>query len=62
MSRFQLELPRPREIQIPKETWNDTTVKFTANQGRFTAGEQLYLFIVNAYGNVNEEGIEVKFN
>ena len=50
------------EIQIPKETWNDTTVKFTANKGSFTAGEQLYLFVINPYGNVNGEGMGVKFN
>ena len=50
------------EVQIPKETWNDTTVKFTANKGSFTAGEQLYLFVINPDGNANGEGLEVKFN
>lgn len=50
------------EIQIPKETWNDTTIKFTANKGSFTAGEQLYLYVINSEGSVNEDGIEVKFN
>ncbi|MFH1133269.1 MAG: hypothetical protein V1735_02170 [Nanoarchaeota archaeon] len=42
------------EIQIPHTTWNDNTIEFTANLGSFDGSEQLYLFVVNADGNVSE--------
>ena len=50
------------EVQIPKELWNDTAIKFTAQKGSFLTGEQLYLHVINRDGNSNEEGLEVKFN
>lgn len=41
-----------REIQIPL-TWSDTVTTFTVNQGSFSVGDNLYLFVVDSGGNVS---------
>ncbi len=42
-----------REIQIPVE-WSDTQIKITFNQGSFSEGNQVYLFVVDSNGNVSQ--------
>ena len=49
-----------REVQIPS-AWSDTSITFTANQGSFTNGEQVYLYVVDAGGKVNDEGFPITF-
>ncbi|MFA5127355.1 MAG: fibronectin type III domain-containing protein, partial [Patescibacteria group bacterium] len=44
------------EIQIPRTTWNDSQIQFTANRGAFTAGQSVYLYVVDSSGNVNSSG------
>ncbi|MEA1900553.1 MAG: DNRLRE domain-containing protein [Thermodesulfobacteriota bacterium] len=41
-----------REIQIPS-AWLDTSITITANQGSFADGENVYVFVVDADGNVS---------
>jgi len=41
-----------QEIQIPT-AWSDSSITITANGGSFAAGERVYLFVVDADGNVS---------
>jgi hypothetical protein len=43
---------RRREIQIPS-SWSDTSVSITVNQGAFANLGALYLFVIDAAGNVS---------
>ncbi|MFH1586814.1 MAG: hypothetical protein ABID38_03090 [Candidatus Diapherotrites archaeon] len=49
-----------REIQIPS-SWSSGSIQFTANQGAFTSGTNLYLFVINADGTVSN-GYPVSFS
>ncbi len=49
-----------REIQIPV-TWSDTQIAFQVNQGTFTAGQAAYLYVVDADGKPNAEGLPIVF-
>ena len=51
-----------REIQIPQNTWNDTTIQFKTNKGTFITGHTYYLYVVDGSGNVNSNGYAVTFN
>ncbi len=42
-----------REIQIPT-AWSDDSITVTANPGSFSGGEDLYLFVVEASGQVSD--------
>jgi hypothetical protein len=44
------------EIQIPHNIWNDGNIQFTANLGAFKSTDSLFLFVIDADGNVNQEG------
>jgi hypothetical protein len=44
---------RHREIQIPSE-WSDTSIKVRLNRGSFQDLNGLYLYVVNANGNVSQ--------
>lgn len=44
-----------KEIQIP-ETWDAGTITIRVNKGAYQPGENLYLFVVDADGNVNDPG------
>jgi len=46
-----------QEIQIPT-AWSDSSITITVNRGSFADGEEVYLFVVDANGNVsNSHGI-----
>jgi len=49
-----------REIQIPS-AWSDTSITITLNQGSFANCETIYLFVVDADGNVNTAGYPIRF-
>jgi len=49
-----------REIQIPV-SWSDGQLQITARQGGFTAGQQLYIYVVDREGTVNAQGYPVTF-
>lgn len=49
-----------REIQIPS-AWSDTSITVTVNQGSFENGAQVYLYVVDADGNVNAQGFPITF-
>jgi hypothetical protein len=44
-----------KEIQIP-QVWGQSSVDIKINQGTFVADENLYLFVVDSTGNVNNPG------
>lgn len=44
-----------REIQQPV-SWNDGAITLALNQGTLAAGQQVYLYVVDAAGQVNEQG------
>lgn len=44
-----------REIQIPS-AWASGSVSVTVNQGAFAPGQPVYLYVVDANGNVNSTG------
>lgn len=48
-------------IQVPYKTWNVTEIGFKANQGDFTDGQVVYLYIVNPAGLVNTNGYPIRF-
>lgn len=48
-----------REIQIPVE-WSNDSITIITNQGLFIEGDTVYLFVVDADGNVNAEGYQIK--
>ncbi len=49
-----------REIQIPV-SWSEEQIQITARQGSFASGQQLYLYVVDGNGEVNQEGFPVMF-
>jgi hypothetical protein len=51
----RLDLATIRENQIPL-TWSDTSITFSVNLGRFTAGQTAYLFVVNTSGQATNPG------
>ncbi|MFH1586853.1 MAG: hypothetical protein ABID38_03290 [Candidatus Diapherotrites archaeon] len=49
-----------REVQIP-QTWSTGAIAFTANQGTFSDGQTVYLFVVDESGTPNPNGYLVSF-
>lgn len=49
-----------REMQIPTE-WADNSISITANPGSFNTGDTAYLYVIDADGNVsnNGQGVEI---
>ncbi|OGI43763.1 MAG: hypothetical protein A2150_07760 [Candidatus Muproteobacteria bacterium RBG_16_64_11] len=47
-----------REIQIPA-AWSDSSINAAVNAGSFACGQQVYLYVVDADGNVNANGFPV---
>jgi len=47
-----------RDIQIPT-SWSDDSIAIDVNQGSFAVGEDVYLYVVDSDGVVNEEGYPV---
>lgn len=47
-----------REIQIPT-AWSDSSITITVNPGSFASGTNVYLFVVDANGNVNTPGYPI---
>jgi hypothetical protein len=47
------------ETQIPT-SWSDTSITFTVNLGKLTAGQTGYLFVVNAAGQPTDTGFPVQ--
>jgi len=43
-----------REFQIPHSMWDEDNIEFTANLGSFDASDDLYLFVVDEFGNVSD--------
>jgi hypothetical protein len=43
---------RKCEMQIP-QTWQDNSIKFTANQGTFTNGTTAWIYVIDENGNVS---------
>jgi Tol biopolymer transport system component len=41
-----------REIQIPS-AWSNNSITITVNQGSFTSGQKVYLYVVDGNGNVS---------
>jgi fibronectin type 3 domain-containing protein len=50
------------EIQVPQNTWASGAVQFKANKGSFAIGQQLYLYVIDANGNVNSSGYQINFS
>jgi hypothetical protein len=48
------------EIQIPI-AWSSGSITFTANQGSFTSGSAVYLYVVDSTGTVNANGYPITF-
>ncbi len=48
-----------REIQVPT-AWSNNSITITVNRGSFDPCETLYLFVVDADGNVNTEGYPIR--
>ncbi|MCR4283820.1 MAG: chitobiase/beta-hexosaminidase C-terminal domain-containing protein [Parcubacteria group bacterium] len=46
------------EIQIPS-AWSPNSITLTANQGAFTPGQTVYLYVIDASGKVNASGYPV---
>lgn len=46
------------EIQVPSN-WSNNSLTFTLNQGSFTNGQQAYLYVVDANGNINSSGYPI---
>jgi hypothetical protein len=49
-----------REIQVPS-SWSENSTTVTVNQGSFINGKPLYLYVVDADGNVNDRGYPIVF-
>lgn len=49
---------RHKEIQIPTR-WSDGTISIRVNTGTFTAGTRAYLYVVDAAGAVNSDGVAI---
>lgn len=47
-----------KEIQTPS-AWSSTSITARVNLGSFQAGKQLYLYVVDAEGNVNSKGFPI---
>jgi gamma-glutamyltranspeptidase len=47
-----------REIQIPS-AWSNSSITITINQGAFSNGDTVYLYVVDSNGNVNSNGYPV---
>lgn len=47
-----------KEIQIPS-SWSDSSITITANQGTFIPAQTVYLYVIDANGNVNANGYPV---
>jgi hypothetical protein len=50
-----------REIQVPTE-WSDTAITITVNGGSYADGSNVYLYVVDSNGVVNEHGALVVLN
>ncbi|HEV7609484.1 MAG TPA: hypothetical protein VGO61_19255 [Steroidobacteraceae bacterium] len=49
---------RTKEIQIAT-AWSDSSISVRVNSGQFTAGRSAYLYVVDANGTANSQGIPV---
>lgn len=47
-----------REIQIPS-AWSNDAITVNVNQGSFQNGQQVYLYVVDGNGQVNQQGLAV---
>ena len=47
-----------REVQVPT-SWSNTSIALTVNLGKFQTGQTAYLYVVNASGMVNANGIAI---
>jgi len=47
------------ELQIPQD-WQPQSIQVTGNLGSFTPGESVWLYVVDANGNLNENGLAVE--
>jgi len=50
-----------REIQIPY-SWSDNSVTMRCNQGSFSSNDTAYLYVIDAQGNINEDGYPINFS
>lgn len=50
-----------REIQIPS-TWSDVSITVMLNQGGFIEFDRVYLYVIDANGDVNREGYPLNAN
>ena len=50
---------RKKEVQIPS-SWTDSAVTVRVNSGEFTAGQSVYLYVVDSSGAVNSQGLPIK--
>ncbi len=46
------------EIQVCS-SWSDSSITFTLNQGSFASGQTVYLYVVNAEGEINTPGYPI---
>jgi len=46
------------EIQIPT-SWTDSAISVVFNQGSFNSGDQVYLYVIDENGNVNQNGYPI---
>ena len=53
-----LDASTVREVQVPT-SWSDSSISLSVNLGAFHDGEAVYLYVVNANGDVNAAGIPV---
>ena len=50
------------EMQLPKITWDVSTIEFESNRGTFGLNQPLYIYVMNADGVVNEGGYGIEFS
>jgi len=49
------------EIQYPTQTWQSDHLRIRVEKGRFSNGETVFLYIVDANGSVNDPGYQLMF-
>jgi hypothetical protein len=50
---------RKKEVQLPI-SWNDGAITIRTNTGTFSAGQTVYVYVVDSSGAVNSQGIAIK--
>ncbi|MFH1586798.1 MAG: hypothetical protein ABID38_03005 [Candidatus Diapherotrites archaeon] len=48
------------ELQIPS-SWSNGSIQFTANQGALPGNQNAYLYVIDEFGEVNENGHSIAF-